>query len=848
MCKSLKNFIFVSMMLLTLLIFGGIFIFSTYLHTTLTKDEAVKTADAIASQTFASMYQVMRKGWSRDEMETFLHSLEESYKGSSNTIYVYRGPVVEKIFGKIDQKSFSPAVTQALKSGEKRLINAGDTVTTLMPLKAKSECLSCHLNAGEGTVLGVIEVSRDLSEVTLASQIRYGLFFLIALPFVMMLFFFLSRYVGRNLDQSIEKFNEKVTAINTVKDFKELDIGAIDLRYTELNKVMGNINILSEKLKNIAVDKDLLEFEIRLLDKFIITTDVVRDWKEYIKELIIEINSVMSAYSLLTMFRIGDDAYEIEIFWIHRPQEQTKRLMESIARKEIEASPYFDSDMHYHISHNIADTTADLKPLTAEEIELQSKSLFLEAPKIGGIVGIGVQSLLVQDQIRHIVIEGILTTLINLVGSVKAIHKYTNELEYYATRDPLTALFNQRVFRDLLDYEKRRAEHHQYNFAVLVIDCDNFKPINDRYGHSFGDDFLRAFAEMLEKSKRPEDILARYGGDEFTLILPECSRDEAHEVASTILNSADQFELDAPDGSSARTTVSIGMAIFPEHATEAKDLFNIADAMMYRSKRMGKNSITLPGQEDLEEVFRQAQDNTALVLDAIRNDKIVPHFQPIIDIESHEKPIHELLMRIEMSDDHISASDFIEIAETMGVIHQMDYIVIEKAFSHIRQSGYDGLLFINLSPRSLIIGEFMEKIIGLTHKYGIKRSNIVFEITERETVKSFALLEKFVHNLKLEGFSFAIDDFGSGFSTFHYIKKFPIDYIKIDGEFITNIDKDPKDLAFVKSIVALAQELKVKTIAEFVENEEVLNFLHSIGIDYAQGYHIGKPGKDFTHR
>jgi len=176
----------------------------------------------------------------------------------------------------------------------------------------------------------------------------------------------------------------------------------------------------------------------------------------------------------------------------------------------------------------------------------------------------------------------------------------------------------------------------------------------------------------------------------------------------------------------------------------------------------------------------------------------------------------------------------------------MDYIVIEKAFRKIRETGYAGYLFINLSPRSLIIGEFIDNITSLVHTYGIEKSKIVFEITERETVKSFALLEKFVQNLKMEGFNFAIDDFGSGFSTFHYIKKFPIDYIKIDGEFILNIHKDEKDLAFVKSIVALAKELNVKTIAEFVENEEVMHFLKEIGIDFAQGFHIARPSDKFT--
>ncbi len=848
MPKTLKNFIFITMAALTLLIFSGIYLFSNYLHATLAKQEAVKTSDAISSQVFATMYQVMSKGWSRDEMEQFLASTKDAFASTSHTIDIYRGHSVEALYGVIEQQPMTENVLQAFRDGNKMISQQGGVVTTIMPLQAKQECLLCHTNVQTGDVLGVIKVSNDLSSITRENNIQYAIFFLIALPFVLVLSFSLSRYVSRKLDKSIGRFNAKVESVNSVKDFKNLDIQDIDLGFGELNTILNNVNSLSEKLRNIAVDKDLLEFEIRLLDKFIITTEVVKDWREYIKELLIEINRVMDAYSLFTMFRVGDESYEIEIFWKAMPTPETIKVMEEIARKEIRTSPHFDSMMHYHISHNVAQEDKQMPHLSHEEIELQTKSLFLDTPKIGGIVGIGVQSLLVQDQIRYIVIEGILTTLINLVGSVKAIHKYTKDLEYYATRDPLTTLFNQRVFRDLLDYEIKRAGQHNYQFAVFVIDCDNFKPINDRYGHSFGDKFLQEFADILEATKRPEDIAARYGGDEFTLILPECGEREAYHEAEKLLKAIENLSLPTPDGGHAQTTISLGIAVYPDHATTSKELFNIADGMMYRAKRAGKNAISFPEEKDIAEVFKETQNKTILVLDAIKHDKIVPHFQPIMRVMDGDVSIHELLMRIEIEDDMISAGEFIEIAESIGVIHKMDYIVIEKAFKKIKETGYEGLLFINLSPKSLIIGEFIDKISELVYQYEIDKSNIVFEITERETVKSFALLEKFVQNLKIEGFNFAIDDFGSGFSTFHYIKKFPIDYIKIDGEFILNLHKNNKDLAFVKSIVALAKELEVETVAEFVEDEEALNFLRKIGVDYAQGYHIAKPGENFFIR
>jgi GGDEF domain-containing protein len=157
-----------------------------------------------------------------------------------------------------------------------------------------------------------------------------------------------------------------------------------------------------------------------------------------------------------------------------------------------------------------------LPELTIQDFELQTKSLLLETPKIGGIVGIGVQSALTLDEVRRMVIGSVLTILLNLVGSVKAIYKYTKDLEYYATRDPLTNLYNQRMFWELLGYEVGRAKRHSQQFAVLMLDMDNFKTINDRYGHHFGDATLRGFAELLHRAVRDGDLLARYGGDEFS--------------------------------------------------------------------------------------------------------------------------------------------------------------------------------------------------------------------------------------------------------------------------------------------------------------------------------------------
>lgn len=847
MKKTFKNYIFSRQIILVTLIFLICFIFSTYLHTTLTKQEALKHSDAISNQVFSSMYQVMRKGWSKDDVKLFTKSLEKNFESSNYEINIYRGDKVRQLFGDIDEKAKDSTLVDILNGKiEKYDDFQNNIVRNIMPLKATNDCKACHVNVQAGEVLGALEVKQNLNSIFTESKYQYIAFFLIIVPIFYILAFLSTRYTTRQILDSLSLFNDKVQNINSVQDFKAFDSKNIDLYFKEFNEIVENVDLMAEKLKIVAVDKELLEFEIRLLDKFIITSDVVKDWREYICDLLIEINKIMETYTLMTIFRVGEDQFEVDIFWLGMPKDHQKEVFDAYINRTIKDSEYFKEMTDFTIKHVVADRNNCLNDLVEEEIEYRSKSLFLDTPKIGGIVGIGLQSVFASDPVRYIVIDSILTTMANLVGSVKAIHKYTQDLEYYAARDPLTDLFNQRVFNDMMAYEIKRAARHDYPFALMVIDCDNFKPINDNFGHAFGDKFLQTVANILEEEKRDEDIVARYGGDEFTIILPECDENGALTVANRISKRIEAEKLIAPDGSRVGITISVGICVYPIHTLSQKDMFIIADSMMYQAKEEGKNSIKIPNENDVSNILKTNQEKSSLLIRAIENDEIHPYFQPIKPANSkNDLVIHELLMRINQDGRIVSAFEFIEIAEARGLINTMDLMVIEKAFKEIQRTQYEGILFINLSPKSLIMGDFINKINDFVNKYNIKREKIVFEITERETVKNFSLLEKFVHNLKADGYKFAIDDFGSGFSSFHYIKKFPIDYVKIDGDFIININKDEKDRAFVNSIVTLAKELNIHTIAEFVENEEIVEILDELEIDYYQGYHIGKPSDKF---
>lgn len=297
-----------------------------------------------------------------------------------------------------------------------------------------------------------------------------------------------------------------------------------------------------------------------------------------------------------------------------------------------------------------------------------------------------------------------------------------------------------------------------------MIDLDNFKHVNDMFGHFMGDKYLSKVALTIHECLRKGDILARYGGDEFTVIICEAGDEQVYVVADRIRESLAQMEITAADGTIIRGSASIGMAMYPAHAQSAKDLFLFADNMTYKAKSMGRNCIVLPTHEDVSEVFEKSSEMSRLLLQVIEEKRIIPYFQPIVTTGSREIICHEVLCRIELGDKVIAASEFIEIAEKLSIISKLDGILMEKVFAKMRETGYEGLIFINLSPKSLILKEFVPMVIRLAREYDIQHSHVVFEITERETVKNMTLLEQFVLDLRMEGFKFAIDDFGSGFS------------------------------------------------------------------------------------
>lgn len=844
---KIRTFILAGSILTGSVLFAGSYLAVSRAFDVAVTTQARESAEATARTTFVAMYELMSTGWSRAQAERFVARTREANAGQGGMVQIYRGPRVEALYGPIEQPALDADLEQVLLSGHSFHRVKDENIRLLYPLQAEEKCLGCHHNATVGDTLGVIEVRQDLTPAL--TGLRGGFlaqtaWWLLPAAFLTLLGVFL---VNRRVGRALDGVEARVAEVNAVADLRKLEFPREESGFEEIHRILGAVEELVKRLRAVAVDKDMLTFEIGLLEKFVITSEIIRDWHEYVNHLVRDINKVMPAHLLFSLFQIDDELFDLEIFWFNPPNAGARAQVERHIRDILERHPRFSAYTHFNINHHVAEADASEVELDEETLALHVKSFFVDTPKIGGIVGVGVHANELEDETRHLVLDSVLSTLLNVVGSVKAIYKYTRDLEYYATRDPLTDLFNQRVFWELLGYEIDRAKRHDCSFGVLLIDLDNFKLVNDHYDHATGDRFLQLFARTVHGVLRGGDIFARYGGDEFVVILPEAELPQVSEVAHRILHAVRDMTLDGPDGTPIRATASIGMAVFPEHATEAKDLFLFADNMMYRAKAEGKERVAIPSSDDVVEVFRDISNKSVLILNAIEERKLVPHFQPILDVRSNTVAAYEVLCRMPLEGRILRADEFVEIAEKMGVIHRLDCLIIEEALGRLRDAGHDGLMFLNLSPRALVLNEFAKSVRRVVADSGVDPSRIVFEITERDTVKNLSLVQRFLNDLKFDGFKLAIDDFGSGFSSFHYLRHFPVDYLKVEGDFVMNILQSPRDRAFVQSMQSLAQELGIQVVAEFVESAEVLEELRRMGVDLAQGYYIGRPEPQILH-
>jgi len=423
------------------------------------------------------------------------------------------------------------------------------------------------------------------------------------------------------------------------------------------------------------------------------------------------------------------------------------------------------------------------------------------------------------------------------------------QMTYHATHDDLTGLFNRREFERRLRRLLEQARLENTSHALCYLDLDQFKVINDTCGHMAGDELLRQIGRLLQARTRKMDTLARLGGDEFGVLMESCVLDQAKRVANGLREAVESFRFEW-QGKRFNVGVSIGLVPISDNSESITGVLRSADSACYTAKEKGRNRIHVVYKEDDTELVKRRGEMQWMFLIpwALEEGRFELNFQTIFPLNSHTPQGHhyELLLRMRDPDGAlIQPGAFLLAAERYNLATKLDQWVIEASFEWLLQHPDHlkdlHLCEINLSGHSVGNEQFLEFITAQLKKGNIPPAKICFEITETAAIANLSSATRFIKALKSLGCRFALDDFGSGLSSFAYLKNLPVDLLKIDGIFVKDIVEDPIDSALVKSINEVGKVMGLQTVAEFVENEAILNRVRELGVDYAQGYAINRP-------
>ncbi|WP_187647643.1 sensor domain-containing protein [Nitrosophilus labii] len=419
------------------------------------------------------------------------------------------------------------------------------------------------------------------------------------------------------------------------------------------------------------------------------------------------------------------------------------------------------------------------------------------------------------------------------------------KVEFLAYHDTLTLLLNRTAFLERMDFFIKLSKRKNLKFAILYIDLDNFKYINDTFGHTVGDELLVIVSKILKNILRESDVIARVGGDEFIILLPFINnKDDIEKISKKIINSiSKEYNI---KNYVFNVTCSIGISTFPDDSLDAEELIKYADTVMYESKKNGKNRYNF-FDVSIKKSMENYHEITKDLKEALKKDnEIRLYFQPKISLTYREIVSAEVLSRwMHPIKGLMYPNEYIHIAENSNLIIEYDNYIIEKSFAQIKEwenSEFSLLsLSVNISARQFKSKEFLSKIEELLKVYKIDPKKIEFEITETLAMDNIENSIEILEKIKKLGFKISIDDFGSGYSSLNYLKRLPYDTIKIDREFIKDLHIDNDDIIITKLIVQLAKTLNKKAVAEGVEIDEHIKILKSIGCDFVQGYYFAKP-------
>lgn len=416
-------------------------------------------------------------------------------------------------------------------------------------------------------------------------------------------------------------------------------------------------------------------------------------------------------------------------------------------------------------------------------------------------------------------------------------------LQFSVNHDDLTGLANRRRLENALDMTLSQVRNFMSVSALFYIDLDSFKVLNDAEGHEAGDTLLVQVANSLRRYFNINDILVRIGSDEFAVLVNNTDKETAIKLAEDLRTLFDGYDFEH-HGHHYHLSASIGLKVIDaDNATTVGEVLSHSNQACYTAKTRGRNRVHLYSPDDREmHTLRHSVEWAPRIRAALKEGLFLLEFQPIYSLESEQVSHYECLIRMRGDGNVIFyPKEFIPVAEAMGLIHQIDFWVVAKVFELIVNMPENLSFAINLSGNVFLDENLYKLVRDKLSQTKIDPNRIVFEITETYAISNFEQTRKMVSDLRSLGCRFALDDFGAGFNSYSYLKHFPVDILKIDGGFITDLDNDPVDQQLVKSMIDIAHSLGKKTVAEFVERRSTLELLKSYGVDMVQGFLVGKP-------
>ncbi len=677
--------------------------------------------------------------------------------------------------------------------------------------KGENICNSIPLKDSNLSLIGCVKSSDIFKAVLITTLLKSSFVFIIIVLLVGIIY---NTVFGKAITFPIDYLKEKIKKMNKIG----LENVEFDLhKYTqdEFGEISG---ALEEARKKILSEREKLEIVKETTEKMSSSSTDIHDFAIYVAN---NIDKLLDAEgSVILLYSKAEDSIDLRAhsdnFLNNKIPDISinKIIRELLSISERNAEKYYEGDTRsiYGIKKEVND-----EYFLFHIIFLPEKRI----PK--------------SEEISYI--HTILNHLI-----------YNINLLSLATYDPLTKLYNRRFIISFAETEVKEAKRYNKDLSIIILDIDNFKSVNDTYGHPAGDEVIKKVANILKTRIRETDKAGRYGGEEFIIILPNTPSKEALEVAERIRRSVENEKVPIKHNNEKldlNVTVSVGVASLGFHGNSFYELLQAADLALYEAKRNGKNQVRILSREEVDKLLQEETEDKVFLEKAIDEDKIFPYFQPILDINTLEVIGYEVLARLEKEREIKSANKFITSSIKYGVAEKIDLLIQKKAIEVMAKKGIkDKYLFFNLSKAYIQNPSKIHQFEEFLFEYRFPSDKVVFEITEEEAINDMHVVKEVIRIAKERKMKFALDDFGTGYSNFIYLRFFDVEILKLDGSLIKNIDKDKDNQIIIEGIAFICRKKGIKLLAEMVETKEELETLREIGVDYVQGYYFGKPSAE----